>query len=300
LSAPDHDPSKKYEFGVLISFKYPIQNSGNLILIKDEFIVVATTRLETMLGDTAIAVHPTDVRYKHLVGKFAVHPFQQRLIPIVADEYPDPLFGSGAVKITPAHDFNDYVVGKRQNLDFINIFTDDGKVNENGYPFTGLQRFDAREAVLKALQEKGLYLKTEPNKMVLPLCGRSGNIVEPLMKPQWWVDCQDMAKEAANAVKDGRISIVPASSEKEWFRWLENIQDWCISRQLWWGHRVPAYLVKIDGVPALSSNNEQVWVVGRDLQEATSRAASLYVDIDSSRLSLHQGPSILSFRRRCP
>ena len=163
LSVPDHDPSKKYEFGVLISFAYQVEGS-------DEKIVVATTRLETMLGDTAIAVHPSDKRYQHLHGKYVIHPFQNRKIPIVPDEYPDPEFGTGAVKITPAHDHNDFIVGKRQNLEFINIFTDDGKVNESGYPFEGLQRFDARVAVLEALKEKGLYVGTEDNKMVLPIC----------------------------------------------------------------------------------------------------------------------------------
>jgi valyl-tRNA synthetase len=164
LSVPDHDPKKKYEFGVLISFAYQIENS-------DEKIVVATTRLETMLGDTAIAVHPSDKRYTHLHGKFVIHPFQNRKIPIVPDEYPDPEFGTGAVKITPAHDQNDFGVGKRNNLEFINIFTDDGQINENGAPFVGLQRFDARVAVLAALKEKGLYIGTEDNKMVLPICG---------------------------------------------------------------------------------------------------------------------------------
>ncbi len=163
MSVPDHDPTKLYEFGVLISFAYQIENSS-------ERIVVATTRLETMLGDTAIAVHPSDKRYTHLHGKFAIHPFVNRRIPIVADEYPDPEFGTGAVKITPAHDFNDFIVGKRQNLDFINIMTDDGKLNENCGIFEGMQRFDARQAVLAALKEKNLYVDTQDNKMTLPIC----------------------------------------------------------------------------------------------------------------------------------
>lgn len=283
LSVPDHNPLKKYEFGVLISFKYQIENS-------DEYIIVATTRLETMLGDTAIAVHPSDKRYKHLHGKFVIHPFQNRRIPIIADEYPDPEFGSGAVKITPAHDFNDYQVGQRNKLEFINIFTDDGKLNDAGAPFTGLQRFDAREAVLEALKEKGLFVKVEDNKMVLPMCGRSGNIVEPIMKPQWWVDCKDMAKQASDAVKDGRISIVPSVSEKEWFRWLDNIQDWCISRQLWWGHRVPAYLITIKGE---NPDNQETWVVGRSKEEALSRACEKYPNVDVSDISLQQDDDVL-------
>jgi valyl-tRNA synthetase len=163
LSVPDHDPKKKYEFGVMISFAYQVDGS-------DERIVVATTRLETMLGDTAIAVHPSDVRYKHLHGKFVIHPFQDRKIPIIADEYPDPLFGTGAVKITPAHDANDFMVGQRNKLESINIFTDDGKINELGGQFAGIQRFDARIAVLEALKLKGLYIGKENNKMVIPFC----------------------------------------------------------------------------------------------------------------------------------
>lgn len=166
LSVPDHDPAKKYEFGVLISFSYQVENS-------DEKIVVATTRLETMLGDTAIAVNPSDKRYQHLLGKFVIHPFQGRRIPIIADEYADPEFGTGAVKITPAHDHNDFIVGKRNNLEFINMLNDEGQVNDNGgvTAFTGLQRFDARVAILEALKEQGMYVGTEDNKMVLPICG---------------------------------------------------------------------------------------------------------------------------------
>ncbi|KAJ3055362.1 Germin-like protein sub 2 member 1, partial [Quaeritorhiza haematococci] len=158
-TVPDHDPKKKYEFGCLYSFAYKIEGS-------DEEIVVATTRPETMLGDTGVAVHPNDARYKSMVGKYVVHPFiQGRKIPIVADEWADPELGTGAVKITPAHDFNDYMVGKRQNLEFINILTDEGKINENGGEFAGLQRYDAREAVLAALEKKGLYRGKKDHKM---------------------------------------------------------------------------------------------------------------------------------------
>jgi valyl-tRNA synthetase len=284
LSVPDHDPKRKYEFGVLISFAYPIENS-------DERIVVATTRLETMLGDSCIAVHPSDKRYQHLHGKFAIHPFQNRRIPIVADEYPDPEFGTGAVKITPAHDHNDFIVGKRQNAEFINIFTDDGKINENGFPFAGLQRFDARVAVLNGLKEKGLYVGTEPNKMVLPFCARSGNIVEPLMKPQWWVNTKEMAADAINAVKSGKLEISPAASEKEWYRWLEDPQDWCISRQLWWGHRVPAYFCSIKGELNDRSNNEK-WVSGRNEKEALETAMKKF-NVSADMITLEQDEDVL-------
>eukprot|EP00842_Homolaphlyctis_polyrhiza_P006120 jgi/Hompol1/6509/HPOL_005004-RA len=285
MTVPDHDPSKKYEFGVLISFAYQVENS-------DERIVVATTRLETMLGDTCIAVHPSDKRYKHLHYKNVVHPFQNRLIPIIPDEYPDPEFGTGAVKITPAHDPNDFIVGQRQKIPSINIFTDDGKINENGAPFTGMQRFDARIAILEALTKKGLYVGKEPNKQVLPICTRSGNIVEPLLKPQWWVNCQDMAKQALQAVRNGDMTITPVSSEKEWFRWLENIQDWCISRQLWWGHRVPAYFVVISG----DENDRTIsdrWVSGRDEAEALAKAIKKFANVDPSKISLEQDDDVL-------
>ncbi|KAJ8328409.1 hypothetical protein BDV3_005657 [Batrachochytrium dendrobatidis] len=285
MTVPDHDPSKTYEFGVLISFAYQIENS-------DERIVVATTRLETMLGDTAIAVHPSDKRYQHLHGKYAIHPFQNRRIPILPDEYPDPEFGTGAVKITPAHDANDYMVGQRQKLENITIFTDDGKINENGAPFTGLQRFDARAAVLAALKEKNLYVGTESNKQVLPICTRSGNIIEPLLKPQWWVNCQEMAGQAMDAVRNGDMKIAPALSEREWFRWLDNIQDWCISRQLWWGHRVPAYFVCIDG-DENDRDDSNRWVSGRSEDEARIKAIKKFETVDPAKITLFQDEDVL-------
>ncbi len=286
MSVPDHDPKKKYEFGVIISFAYKVENS-------DQEIIVATTRLETMLGDTAIAVHPNDARYKDLVGKFVVHPFNHRRIPIIADDYVDPEFGTGAVKITPAHDFNDYTIGRRHNLEFINIFTDEGKVNENGAQFAGLQRFDAREAVQAELKKLNLYKETKDNKMMLPICDRSGNIVEPLMKPQWWVRCQPLAEPAMEAVRNGTMEIVPQASEKEWFRWLENIQDWCISRQLWWGHRVPAYHVQIQGRPEMSAEDEKNWVSGRTVDEALKKAMDRFNVTDPSLIKLEQDPDVL-------
>jgi valyl-tRNA synthetase len=245
-----------------------------------------------MLGDTAIAVHPSDKRYQHLHGKYVIHPFQNRRIPIVADEYPDPEFGTGAVKITPAHDPNDFIVGQRQKVEFINIFTDDGKINENGAPFTGLQRFDARVAVLEALKEKGLYVDTVDNKMVIPICTRSQNIVEPLMKPQWWVNCTEMAGQAVQAVRSGEIEIVPAGSEKEWFSWLETPQDWCISRQLWWGHRVPAYFVMIKG-DANDRNISERWVSGRSEEEARENALKKFSDVSPDSIALEQDEDVL-------
>ncbi|XP_023209449.1 valine--tRNA ligase-like [Centruroides sculpturatus] len=230
---------EKVEFGVLISFAYKIENSS-------EEIVVATTRIETMLGDTAVAVHPDDQRYKHLHGKFVIHPFCNRRMPIVCDKFVDPNFGTGAVKITPAHDHNDYEVGKRHNLPFINILDDGGIITNNCGQFTGLKRFEARKAVLKALEDIGLYRDCKDNPMVVPICNRSKDIVEPLLKVQWFLNCNDMAQKAAQAVRNGSLKIIPEMHEKTWYHWLENIRDWCISRQLWWGHRIPAYFVTVD------------------------------------------------------
>ncbi|KAG0352238.1 AP-1 adaptor complex sigma subunit Aps1, partial [Mortierella sp. AD032] len=199
LNVPGYDIKEKFEFGVLISFAYLVESS-------DEKIIVATTRIETMIGDTAIAIHPKDERYKHLHGKFVIHPFSGRRIPIILDDIVvDMAFGTGAVKMTPAHDFNDCEVGKRHNLEFINILNDNGTLNSNCGEFSGMKRFHARGAVLKALKEKGLYVETVDNAMTVPLCPKTGDIIEPLMKPQWWLNCKDMAHDALQVVKDGKL-----------------------------------------------------------------------------------------------
>ncbi|KAI9594866.1 tRNA synthetases class I-domain-containing protein [Syncephalis fuscata] len=269
LSVPGYPPEKKFEFGVIVSFAYVIEDS-------DEKIIVATTRPETMIGDTAIAVHPDDTRYKHLHGKYAVHPFVDRRIPIITDsEAVDMAFGTGAVKITPAHDFNDYEVGRRHKLPNINIMNDDGTYNSQAGPFAGMKRFEAREAVVAALKEKDLYVETRDNPMVVPVCAKSGDIIEPLLKPQWWVSSQSMANSAMDAVTNNEITIQPKHSEREWFRWLGNINDWCISRQLWWGHRVPAYFVRIEGEEQ-DVNDGQFWVSGRTKEEAEIKASAQF------------------------
>ncbi|EIN04124.1 hypothetical protein PUNSTDRAFT_122965 [Punctularia strigosozonata HHB-11173 SS5] len=268
LSVPGYDPKEKFEFGAITSFAYPIDGS-------DEKIIVATTRPETMLGDTAIAVHPADPRYTHLHGKFARHPFLDRRIPIITDDIVvDMAFGTGAVKITPAHDPNDYEVGIRHNLEFINIMNDDGTFNENAGRWAGVKRFHARVQVVQALKDAGLYVETKDNPMQIPICNKSGDIIEPIMKPQWWVNSKPLAEETLKRTRAGELTVQPKQTESDWYRWLEGIQDWCISRQLWWGHRVPAYLVKVKGEKTDNADSK-CWVVGRTPEEATERAKKL-------------------------
>ncbi|XP_040366472.1 LOW QUALITY PROTEIN: valine--tRNA ligase, mitochondrial 1-like [Rosa chinensis] len=276
------------EFGVLTLFAYPVEEDLGEI-------VVATTRIETMLGDTAIAVHPNDERYKHLHGKHAIHPFNGRRIPIISDEIlVDPEFGTGAVKITPAHDPNDFMVGKRHNLEFINIFTDDGKINQYGGAFEGMPRFRAREAVTDALKKKGLFKETKTNEMCLRICSRSKDVVEPMIKPQWYIKCSDMGNEALNAVADDenrKLEIIPRQYTAEWKRWLHNITDWCVSRQLWWGHRVPAWYVVFEG-----DDNEEFgkvferWLVARSEEEAQALADQKY---EGKKFRLEQDSDVL-------
>ncbi|KAH9548136.1 hypothetical protein CY35_11G073900 [Sphagnum magellanicum] len=246
-----------------------------------------------MLGDTAVAVHPEDPRYKHLHGTFVVHPFNGRKIPIICDDIlVDMAFGTGAVKITPAHDPNDFEVGKRHNLEVINIFTDDGKINSNGgKAYEGMKRFDAREAVVRDLEKKGLYKGVVDNAMRLGICSRSGDVIEPMIKPQWYVDCKEMANEACNAVRDGRLQIIPSQFEDTWFRWLENIRDWCISRQLWWGHQVPAYYITLedDLLTEMGAYNDH-WVVAHDESEAERIAKEKF---PGKKLKINQDPDVL-------
>ncbi len=211
------------------------------IIGTDQNIEIATTRPETMLGDTAIAVHPDDERYKDLIGKMVLLPIVEREIPIVADTYVDKEFGTGAVKITPAHDPNDFEVGKRHNLEEINVMNDDGTINKNGGRFEGMDRYEARKALVKELEEKGYLVHVEAHEHNVGTHDRCHTTVEPMVKQQWFVRMDEMAKPAIEAVKNGELRFVPEHFDRTYLHWLENIRDWCISRQLWWGHRIPAY-----------------------------------------------------------
>ncbi|MEE9511030.1 MAG: valine--tRNA ligase, partial [Gammaproteobacteria bacterium] len=231
----DLEVLSKEEQGHLWHFRYPL-TSG------DGYVVVATTRPETMLGDTAVAVHPEDTRYRSLVGLTVELPLTGRQIPVIADEYVDPEFGSGCVKITPAHDFNDYEVGLRHDLPIINIFSTNAEINDNApEPYRNLDRFDARKRVVADLEAAGLLEKIEDHSMMVPRGDRSTAIVEPYLTDQWFVKTGPLAEPAIQAVEDGRIRFIPENWSKTYFEWMHNIQDWCISRQLWWGHRIPAW-----------------------------------------------------------
>ena len=206
-----------------------------------QFVEIATTRPETLLGDTAVAVNPEDERYKHLVGKMLKLPLTDREIPVVADEYVDKEFGTGCVKITPAHDPNDFEVGKRHNLPEINIMNDDATINELGGKYAGMDRYEARKAMVEDLKELGLLVKVVPHSHNVGTHDRCGTTVEPMIKPQWFVRMKEMGEAAIKTLQDGNLQFVPDRFDKIYMHWLENIRDWCISRQLWWGHRIPAY-----------------------------------------------------------
>ncbi|KAM3872855.1 valine--tRNA ligase [Diretmus argenteus] len=278
---------EKVEFGVLVSFAYKVDGS-------DEEVIVATTRIETMLGDSAVAVHPDDSRYRHLKGKRVLHPFCDRKMPIVFDDFVDMNFGTGAVKITPAHDHNDYEVGERHNLPFINILDENGLLINVPPPFLGMKRFEARKAVLQALVDRGQFKEVKDNPMVVPVCSRSKDIVEPLLKPQWYVNCKDMGKQAADCVREGRLKIIPDHHLKTWFNWMDNIRDWCISRQLWWGHRIPAYFITVNQ-PSVQAGEDMdgfYWVSGRTEEEAREKAATRF-NVSADQITLRQDEDVL-------
>ena len=223
------------ENGHMWHLRYPIVG-------EEGFLTVATTRPETMLGDSAVAIHPDDSRYAHLLGKQIELPLTGRTIPVIADDYVDPEFGSGCVKITPAHDFNDYEVGKRHDLEMINIFTIDAKINDQApEAYRGMDRFEARKAIVRDLEALGLLEKVADHKLMVPRGDRTQSVIEPYLTDQWFVRAGPLAKPSIEAVKNGSIKFIPESWSKTYFNWMEDIQDWCISRQIWWGHRIPAW-----------------------------------------------------------
>ena len=262
----DHDE----ENGRFYTFRYPLQDGG--------FLEVSTTRPETILGDTAVAVHPDDPRYTHVVGKTALTPMLNRAIPVIADAYVDPAFGTGALKVTPGHDPNDYEIGKRHGLPMINIMNNDGTLNANAGPYAGLDRFVARKQLWADMQAAGLVVGDKEHLHQVGHCQRCGAIVEPLLSEQWWVKMAPLAAPALAAVANGDIQIVPQRFERIYNHWLENIRDWCISRQLWWGHRIPVWYGP-DGAA----------FVGRSEAEAHAKAMAHY----GKAVDLVQDPDVL-------
>ena len=234
-SISDAEVIHEEQDGFFWHINYPVAGE------EGRFVEIATTRPETLLGDTAVAVNPEDDRYKDIVGKTLILPLVNREIPVIADSYVDKEFGTGAVKITPAHDPNDFEVGKRHNLEEINIMNDDATINALGGKYEGMDRYAARKAMVKDLEELGLLVKIEPHKHMVGTHDRCKTTVEPLVKPQWYVKMAEMAKPAKEAVEKGELKLIPERMNKTYYNWLDNIRDWCISRQLWWGHRIPAW-----------------------------------------------------------
>ena len=244
----DAEVEHEEQAGHFWHIKYPIVGT-------DRFLEIATTRPETMLGDTAIAVHPDDERYTDIVGKMVLLPLVNKEIPIVADSYVDKEFGTGAVKITPAHDPNDFEVGKRHNLPEINVMNDDATINELGGKYAGMDRYEARKAIVADLEEQGYLVKIEDHSHNVGTHDRCHTTVEPLIKQQWFVKMEELAKPAINAIKTGELKFVPERFDKIYLHWLENIRDWCISRQIWWGHRIPAYYCDDCGEVVVAKEN---------------------------------------------
>jgi len=252
----DDEVNHEDKNGKIWEIRYPVKDS-------DEEFIIATTRPETMLGDTGVAVNPNDERYKHLIGKTVILPLMNREIPIVADEYVDMEFGTGVVKMTPSHDPNDFEVAKRTGLAFLNIFTEDAHVNENGGKYQGLERFAARKAILADLEEQGLLVGVKDHKNAVGHCYRCNSIIEPRVSTQWFVKMEPLAKRALEVVKNGKIQITPKRWEKVYYNWLENIRDWTISRQIWWGHRIPAYYSE-DGTVFVAKSLEEAKIQARE------------------------------------
>ncbi|KAM3596077.1 uncharacterized protein V6R79_007775 [Siganus canaliculatus] len=280
LAVPGYE--NKVEFGTMFTFAYPLEgNNGE--------VAVSTTRPETVLGDVALAVNPNDPRYQAFHGKQCRHPFTNRLLPIITDPMVDMELGTGALKVTPAHDHMDFLLSQKHNLPRLTVIDGDGTMaHVCGQWLEGIKRFDARQLVVDALVEKKLFRGKKSHAMTLPVCSRSGDIIEPLLKKQWFVRCDKMARNAIQAVEEGKLEIIPHFYTKTWENWLSNISDWCISRQLWWGHQVPAYKVELPN----SADKEEQWVWGRSENEARQRAALKY-DMNPETITLTQDPDVL-------
>ncbi|KAH3799544.1 valine--tRNA ligase-like isoform X1 [Dreissena polymorpha] len=271
-------------FGEMTQFAYPVVNS-------DQQITVSTTRLETMLGDTGVAVHPDDPRYSHLHGALLQHPIDGRHIPVITDDSVQQDFGTGAVKITPAHDHVDYQIGRRHNLLSVNVIDDQGLMENVPEQYKGMKRFHARQKVADALKEKGLYKGKQPHSMVLPVCQRCGDIIEPRIKDQWYVNCAELASNALQAVESGELTIYPDFHRKVWREFMSNekAKDWCISRQIWWGHRIPAFRVDLK---QNTNEGEELWVSAHTEEEACMKVESK-LGITRNNFSLHQDEDVL-------
>ncbi|XP_058840167.1 valine--tRNA ligase [Topomyia yanbarensis] len=254
---------KKVVFGEMVDIAYKVQGL-------EEEIVISTTRPETLLGDVAVAVNPADGRYSHMRNRRTMlwHPIRGEEIPLIFDESVDPEFGTGAVKITPAHDRYDYDIARKHQLPLIEVINSKGMIRENLGSFSELPRYEARLKMMEVLAKQSLLREIKPHSMILPICSRSKDVIEFLLRPQWFIRCREMACRAMESVECGQLQIIPNSFEKEWFRWLENCHDWCISRQLWWGHQIPAYEVKSAG--------NACWVAARSLEEAQHLARERY------------------------
>ncbi|XP_030644740.1 valine--tRNA ligase, mitochondrial [Chanos chanos] len=281
LSVPGYQ--RKVEFGTMVTFAYPLDG-------EDGEVAVSTTRPETMLGDVAIVVHPNDSRYQALHGKQCRHPFTGRLLPIITDTMVDMQLGTGAVKVTPAHDHTDFLLSQRHSLPRLTVIGGDGNMTSLcGKWLEGVKRFEARERVMDALMENKMFKGKRDHPMSLPVCSRSGDVIEPLLKKQWFVRCEEMANKAIKAVDEGKLEIIPHFYTKTWRNWLSNISDWCISRQLWWGHQIPAYRVSLSNQ---DSAQEEMWVWGRTEAEARERAVSKF-GLTPDTITLTQDPDVL-------
>ncbi|KAJ1146815.1 hypothetical protein NDU88_013074 [Pleurodeles waltl] len=285
LSVPGYQ--EKIPFGLMVTFAYNVDG-------EDQEVCVATTRPETMLGDVAVAVHPEDSRYLGFHGKRLRHPFTDRLLPIITDRLVDPEVGTGAVKVTPGHSPVDHELGLAHGLPLVSVIGEDGAMMaECGDWLQGVGRFHARDKVVAALRQQGLYRGTRDHSMLLPVCSRSGDVVEYLLKSQWFVRCAEMAKSASQAVDSGRLQIIPSVHGKVWKKWLSDISDWCVSRQLWWGHQVPAYMVSdLQSSNSPQDESEAFWVVARSEAEALKKAAEM-LGTPEQDILLRRDPDVL-------